>query len=962
MSLVGTNPASAQTVDVYQGQVVSSVRIESAGQPIKDAQVASLVLTQPGSLLDPSTVRQSIFHLINVGRFDDVRVSVEPAAGGLTLVYDLIPRRRIARVAFAGTLGVPESELNQVIRARFTSAAPITRVDDAERALRSFYRDHGFFDLKMMIRVDPDEHPETATLVFDITAGPRAVLGTIESAGTLHAPEQQMLDRLQLRSGRPYDGPALQRRIDEEVRRLKAEGRYQAIITSSLAPRENGAIVDVLLNVEPGPLVSLVFEGDEVPRPVREDLVPVEREGSVDEDLLEDSQRRLEKHFHDQGYWGAVVRYNRAPHDDRLEIVFTVKRGRLYRVADVTFVGNSALSFGELRPLIGLKEHDPFVESALDRDEEALRQHYRRLGFVSATVTFSLEETSAPSGRAEEDVVWVRPTVVITEGSRTLVGTVAFEGVSGIDDATLQDTARLRSGDPFSQQALVTARDALLELYRDRGYHSARVDVVITPHQEIGQADVTFRANEGPRVFIGRVIVSGNSRISVETIERELLIKPGQPLSLPDLLDSRRRLVALGLFRRVQITDVGQPGEATRDVVVQVEESAATTVGYGGGVEAGQRLVAQGGDLPPEEKLEFAWRAFFEVGRRNLFGKNRSVNLFTRVSLRRKNPSPNDPLEAGEQPQFGLNEYRVIGSFREPRVFEWRANGQVSGFVEQTIRPSFSFRRRGAQAELSRPLTERVNLVTRYGYDNTQLFDEQISPEDAPLIDRLFPRVRLSMLSAAVLRDTRDDPLDPVSGTQVSFDQTFAIEALGSEVGFGKTFMQGFIYRRLHSSRRIVAAGGVRLGLARGYAREVTSSDGSGTEVVTDLPASERFFAGGANTVRGFSLDRLGDELTLDKDGFPTGGNAMIVLNAELRFPIWRSLGAAVFYDMGNVFERASQFNLGDLRGSPGFGVRYRSPLGPIRVDLGFKLDRLVFDNGQRERLTALHISIGQAF
>ena len=132
--------------------------------------------------------------------------------------------------------------------------------------------------------------------------------------------------------------------------------------------------------------------------------------------------------------------------------------------------------------------------------------------------------------------------------------------------------------------------------------------------------------------------------------------------------------------------------------------------------------------------------------------------------------------------------------------------------------------------------------------------------------------------------------------------------------------------------------------------------------VVDDIPASERFYAGGDTTVRGFALDRLGTPDTIDRDGFPRGGHGVVILNAEARVPVRGGLGVVAFIDGGNVFRTVEAIDLGELRGAVGFGVRYRSPVGPIRVDLGIKLDRQTLPTGQMERRTALHISLGQAF
>jgi outer membrane protein insertion porin family len=222
----------------------------------------------------------------------------------------------------------------------------------------------------------------------------------------------------------------------------------------------------------------------------------------------------------------------------------------------------------------------------------------------------------------------------------------------------------------------------------------------------------------------------------------------------------------------------------------------------------------------------------------------------------------------------------------------------------------------------------------------------------------------LSTVSGSAIRDTRDDALDPGRGGLIGLDGELAARRIGSEVGFFKTFLQGFAYRRIAPGRTI-AAFGARVGLATGFPRAIPTVNADGqpvTQIVDDLPPSERFFAGGDTTVRGFTLDRLGRPDTIDANGFPKGGHGLIVLNAELRTPLRGSLGAVTFLDVGNVFAHVNDINLAQLRAAVGVGFRYRSPIGPIRVDLGVKLDRRVLPNGDRERPTALHISLGQAF
>jgi outer membrane protein assembly factor BamA len=407
---------------------------------------------------------------------------------------------------------------------------------------------------------------------------------------------------------------------------------------------------------------------------------------------------------------------------------------------------------------------------------------------------------------------------------------------------------------------------------------------------------------------------------------------------------------------------------------VSVDEAPATTIGYGGGVELGPRTATEPGDGGAVERLEFRPRAFFEIGRRNLFGKNRSVSLFTRVSLRSEDdPVPTDGSGESDGSRFGFSEYRVLGTFREPRVFQTLADAYLTGTAEQQIRPSFKFARRAFSAEIARAMTRTTGLSGNYQIQRTELFDEGFNPEEARLVDRLFPEVRLSSFSVSAVRDTRNDQLSPTAGRYASVNAQLAARRIGSEVGFVRSFLTAQLFHQVPGRSRIVVAASARLGLASGFPREVTRRDENGQpvlgpdgepiiDVIEDLPASERFFAGGDTTVRGFALDQLGTEATIDQAGFPLGGNALAIFNVELRMPVVGGLGLVGFFDVGNVYTRTAHLDLRDMRGALGVGVRDASPVGPLRVDLGFKTDRREIAGGRRENLTALHISLGQAF
>jgi outer membrane protein insertion porin family len=306
-------------------------------------------------------------------------------------------------------------------------------------------------------------------------------------------------------------------------------------------------------------------------------------------------------------------------------------------------------------------------------------------------------------------------------------------------------------------------------------------------------------------------------------------------------------------------------------------------------------------------------------------------------------------------------------------VFDTTADAFLTGTIEQQIRSSFNYARRAFSTEVARRLSPRVSVGGNYLIQRIELFDEKIAPADQLLVDRLFPQYRLSSFSFSVVRDTRDDALNPAAGNYLSANAQLAAPLIGSEVGFVKTYLTAQMFRQVPRTDQIVFAGSARLGTAVGFVRDVMKVDSEGNpivdengdpvmETIRDLPASERYFAGGDTTVRGFALDSLGTPETIDKNGFPIGGNAVVIFNAELRVPLFASVGAVGFVDTGNVFARTSNVALAELRPTVGAGLRYRSPVGPIRVDVGFKVNRHEIVPGKLEDRYALHISLGQAF
>lgn len=955
--------ASAAEADVsaYLGRRVSAVRIESDGRAVTDRRMLDLIEVRADAPLVMADVRESILHLFSLGQYEDVRARAAAAGDGVVLTFELVPQRPIGTVAFTGaSAGIDLGRLRRIVTDQFGPSPRPGRAADIARVVEDHLKQRGYLHPAVTFRIETGRTRTRSALIFDLAPGPRARIGRIDVRGDPGVPLSNFLRDLRVSTGAPFERDALNVRIDRYRDERRDRGFLAARLSVAAQSTDGDRTVDLTFNAAQGPRVRVEFKGDPLRADRRDDLVPVAREGSADEDLLEDSTNRIEEYLRAQGYRDAAAPHTREETDNELLITFTVTKGIPYRVDRIEISGNAALSSADLEAHLRVRPGQPFSVAALERDVSYVEEVYRREGFAAARVDATVEvQHGAP---AAEALVVIR--IAVVEHVRTVVGSVVIEGNQFVSEPDLRQSLRLRAGRPFLAADLAVDREALQLRYANLGYQSAAVTAVPGLSADGARADVVFRVREGRRTFVDHVLIGGNQRTRTSTIERELQFRPGDPLGLDAINESQRRLVALGLFRRARITELGHGDETRRDVLVTVEEAPVTTIGYGGGIEAAQ-LIRRSAETDgvASERLEFAPRAFLELGRRNLFGKNRSINLFTRISLRPKdspyfqNRSSSSPTGSG----YAFSEYRVIGTFREPRVLGTSADAFLTGTVEQQIRSSFNFARRAFGAEVGRRLTRHVSVSGNYQIQRTELFDEKFNRSEQLLVDRLFPQVRLSSFSSSVIRDTRDDAIDPATGHYTSANVQVAARRIGSEVGLAKTYLTGQMFRTLPRSRRIVFGGSARLGMAAGFTGDPV--DGSGADTgQPQVVASERFFAGGDTTVRGFSLDQLGAPETIDKDGFPIGGDGLVIFNAELRIPLRGGIGVVGFFDAGNVFARTSDINLGELRSAVGFGVRYKSPIGPIRVDIGFKTHRQEIVAGRLESPSAVHISLGQAF
>ncbi len=936
-------PARADVLD-YVGKPVTSVRLIVDGRDNTDVELTRVVDVHVGQPFAMRDVRETVLHLYALARFDDVRVDATPRGGGVPGVdvrFDLTSSKPVNMIQFAGDVkspGVDEGQLRRAVTDRAGPSPPPTRFDELSRVVEATLRTRGYLHAKATARTVPNGSSHT-TLVFDLAVGARAAIGTIAVNGP-DAARRTLLETLQIESGAPYERDALNARIAKYLADRRSEGFYQAKVDLTDEPAADERF-NLTFTVDPGPHVRIVFAGDPVSGD-RRDLVPVEREGSVDEDLLEDSTARIEDALKAQGYKDAMAPHTRMTGDGELVITFQVTRGQQYRISTATIAGNTAVPSSEFPIPVRLREGQPFSQAAVDAEAATIEDVYRRAGYGAAKA--DVEVKAQPPAAA---YVPVSVTFTVHEGLRTVVSAVTVTGNRSIPTATLLNGLRLQPGRPYVITSLAADRDTLLVKYLNAGYENATIDARPELNRDRTAVSITYAVREGPQVLVDHVLIVGPQRTDPSVVEKQLQLHAGDPLSRNAVLDTQRRLQSLGLYRNVTISELRHGEENRRDLLVSVEEGPSRSIAYGGGFELARRVVQSETSPTAEEVFDAAPRGSFEISWRNLFGTNRSTSVFSSLTLH-----PQGTV------QQNITEYRVVNTWREPRVFDTAVDGLVTLTLEQQFRSSFNFRRKSATAEATRRLGRGVSLVGTYQIQQTNVYDVTA---DQNLIDRVFPNVRLSSFSLSVVRDTRNDQIDPTRGQYFSAYGQVAAKKLGGEVGFFKSFFRASTFHQLPHSRGVVLAGNVFLGLAAGFPQ----IDPTTNETVRDLPQSERFYAGGDTTMRGFALDQLGvrhlpsnpNVDTIDPNGFPLGGNGEMLYNVEVRVPVRGPIEAHGFLDTGNVFKRASDLDFGELRSAVGFGLLYKSPIGPLRFDLGFKVHPL-----PDESLTAFFVTFGRAF
>jgi outer membrane protein assembly complex protein YaeT len=701
------------------------------------------------------------------------------------------------------------------------------------------------------------------------------------------------------------------------------------------------------------------------------ELLPVETQG-FSRQLARLGERNLENYLQEQGYFFASVRSRCEPADcsgPTVHLSYDIQPGQRLDLDDVRLEGTDQLSmrdvgsdlrskkasiFGAIPflkslPLIGGYARGITSDDRIRHDRETIRGRMADLGFRSARVT-----SRTDSNPQSPDLIL---TFHVDEGPRALVANVAFIGNTVVPSDELRKKLALKDGDPFSpSKARETARN-IKTYYGDHGYIDAIAPYTIVdlaPDSVMLQYDIT----EGTRAVVAEIVLTGNTKTRDASISRFFAFQSGTVLTPALIRRTQRDLYATGAFSEVAIRHEPIAGNdaGARKVTVQVTESKPLLMVYGLGFST---------DEGP--------RGLLQLSDTNLFGRANSISLRMRGSFREELVQ----LQYTDLRVFSSPWAATISAFydRNSNLRTLVQRRLVTGGTTTNNAPGFGIKRFVAFLQAERKLSEITSLRFRYTIENSKLFNVQDIPIEE--IARNQTSIRLGLFSAGLTRDSRNSALNATKGELISFEHSVAARPFGGNEAFNKFFTNYQRYFQLEPAtpvlRDTVVAFAGRIGLSAPLGIRGSGPNGAITEADRQLPISQRFFAGGATTLRGFRFEEAGPQFILEPRNaeelptlVPLGGDAMVVLNAELRYPLTRQLRLVPFYDFGNIFSKVSDISFSGMTHTIGLGLRFNTPIGPIGLDYGFLLNPPFFTSATgmiiRQPQGVIHIRFGQTF
>jgi outer membrane protein assembly complex protein YaeT len=687
------------------------------------------------------------------------------------------------------------------------------------------------------------------------------------------------------------------------------------------------------LTIDPGPKVKLTTTGNKLSKRVLKRYVPVFQESSVDNDLLADGKRNLHDYLQSQGYYDAEVEFRVLPRQNDLETIeYAITRGSRFKLVHLAVAGNKYFDLDTIRERLFMQPkgfllgHGRYSDAFRRKDEENLTNLYRNNGFRSVRVTTVLSRNYG----GKQDQVGV--TVQINEGPQSLIDHLDVQGVEQRGVQELLPQLASSAGEPFSEGSLAADRDTLLSYYYSHGFPNATFIATSKPGSSPQRVDVVYTVKEGEPQFVRQVLTSGLQTTRRTLVNKFIKLKPGDPLSTTDQTQIQERFYDLGVFARVD-TAVENPDGNTdhKYVLYHFDEANRYTFTIGVGAQLARFGTPSTTSLSsPGGTTGFSPEGSLTVSRLNFLGLGHTVTLRTVYSNIEKRGSI-----SYLQPRFrDVNGRNVTYTLLYDNTLDVR---------------TFSAKREEASVQISQQFTKALTGLFQFAYRRVSVSSVVIP---VLLVPQLVQPVRLGMLSANFVHDRRDNSADPHRGIFNTINLGVSGKFFGSQRSFGRALVRNATYHQL--ARNVILARQTQFGMIAPFAAP------AGLTEQESVPLPERFFGGGADSLRAFPYNQAGPRdigtplvpggPASQPTGFPLGGNALFFNNIELRFPL---LGANVqgvfFHDMGNVYSTLSnisfRFHQNHLQDfdyavhAVGFGIRYRTPLGPIRGDLAYSVN-----------------------
>lgn len=925
---------------VFEGKKVASIRYDPAKQPLSKDDLNRVQQLVVGSPYTAVAVGDTIDRMFKTGVYSDVQVDAELSAAGVSVTYLTKATLFVGHVDVKGKVKTPPNKSSLMSVAAFSLGDTFDEnaLPEADKKLKGLFVRNGFYDAGVHVEKELDPNSQLVSITIRVDPGKRARFEAPEIHGETKLPEGTILRAtgwrvILIHRWRHVTQALMDNGATGVKKKYQKKDRLSA--TVDLEKIDHDAAtgrVKPTLAIDAGPKIEVKALEAKIRKGRLKRYVPVYEEGATDNDLLVEGARNLRDYFQNSGYPDVEVTFRKTPvENDTQTIDYMIARGARKKLVHVAIEGNSFFNASILRERIFLTPasfrfwHGRYSESFRKRDEEAISSLYQANGFRDVSVTSSVEEDY----KGKENQIGV--TYRIKEGAMWVVSKFQIEGLDPEEQKPLLPHLGSGVGEPYAYLNVDSDRNLVLRHLYQLGYPSASFKYEATSSSEPHHVDLTYTVIKGRQEFVRGVTLVGLTRTRSNLIDKTIALKQGDPLSQSAVNATQQKLEDLGVFARVDSTILDPDGEA-RDkyVIYDVEEAHRYTMRVGIGAEIAQIGPSSTDLAAPAGGTGFSPRFLLNVSRIDFLGLGHTIDFDGRLSNL---------------------EQRAAITYTIPEIFKSRNRKLKFATLydySSDVR-TFTSKREEASIQLSQKLSKPTTIFFQYAY-------RRVSVSNVAIPDLLVPQlaqpVRIGMFSTNLVQDRRDNPADAHHGLYNTIDVGVASNILGSQRNFARVLGRNATYYELPN--KWVLARQTTFGIIQPYK---LPSDLSAADAI---PLPERFFGGGNLTMRGFGENQAGprdigmaagpDGTTTQPTGFPLGGNALFFNTVELRFPLLgENIGGVFFHDMGNIYTnidsmslRFTQKNDQDFNyavQAVGFGIRYKTPIGPVRADFAYSLN-----------------------